>query len=143
MNLRSGRPRDEPEINFIPLIDVLLVILIFLMVTTTYQRIAELQITLPEASADPSKERPKEINVGIDAQGRYVIDRNVFTFTTVNAMADLLKRVAGDAKDPVVIINADAQATHQAVVHVMEAARAAGFVHITFATQASPNAPRK
>ena len=70
-----------------------------------------------------------------DAQGRYVIDRNVFTFTTVNAMADLLKRVAGDAKDPVVIINADAQATHQSVVHVMEAARQAGLLHITFATQ--------
>ena len=135
MNLRGTRTREDPEINFIPLIDVLLVILIFLMVTTTYQRIAELQITLPEASADPSKERPKEINVGIDAQGRYVIDRNVFTFTTVNAMADLLKRVAGDAKDPVVIINADAQATHQSVVHVMEAARQAGFLHITFATQ--------
>jgi len=135
MNLRGTRGRDDPEINFIPLIDVLLVILIFLMVTTTYQRIAELQITLPEASADPSKDRPKEVNVGIDAQGRYVIDKTVFTFTTVNAMADLLKRVAGDAKDPVVIINADAQATHQSVVHVMEAARQAGLLHITFATQ--------
>ena len=135
MNLRGMRGRDDPEINFIPLIDVLLVILIFLMVTTTYQRIAELQITLPEASADPAKARPKEINVGIDAQGRYVIDKNVFTFTTVNAMADMLRRVAGDAKDPVIIINADAQATHQSVVHVMEAARQAGFLHITFATQ--------
>ena len=135
MNLRGLRSRDEPEINFVPLIDVLLVILIFLMVTTTYQRVAELQITLPEASADPAKARPKEINVGIDAQGRYVIDKNVFTFTTVNAMADMLRRVAGDAKDPVIIINADAQATHQSVVHVMEAARQAGFLHITFATQ--------
>jgi len=135
MNLRGSRGRDDPEINFIPLIDVLLVILIFLMVTTTYQRVAELQITLPEASADPVKDRPKEVNVGIDAQGRYVVDRNVFTFSTVNALADTLKRAAGDAKDPVVIINADAQATHQAVVHVMEAARQAGFLHITFATQ--------
>jgi len=135
MNLRGARGRDDPEINFIPLIDVLLVILIFLMVTTTYQRVAELQITLPEASADPVKDRPKEVNVGIDAQGRYVVDRNVFAFSTVNALADTLKRAAGDAKDPVVIINADAQATHQAVVHVMEAARQAGFLHITFATQ--------
>jgi biopolymer transport protein ExbD len=138
MNLRGARGRDDPEINFIPLIDVLLVILIFLMVTTTYQRIAELQITLPEASADAAKDRPKEINVGIDAQGRYVIDRNVFSFTTVSAMADMLKKVAGDAKDPVVIINADAQATHQSVVHVMEAARQAGLLHITFATQSPP-----
>ena len=138
MNLRGTRGRDDPEINFIPLIDVLLVILIFLMVTTTYQRIAELQITLPEANADPAKDRPKEINVGIDAQGHYVVDKQVFTFTTVTAMADLLRRAAGDAKDPVVIINADAQATHQSVVHVMEAARQAGLLHITFATQATP-----
>lgn len=136
MNFRGSRPRDDPEINFIPLIDVLLVILIFLMVTTTYQRVAELQITLPEAEADTAKQRPKEINVGVDAQGRYVIDRNVVAFTSVTALADALRQVAGDAKDPVVVINADASATHQSVIHVMEAARAAGLVHITFATQA-------
>ena len=135
MNLRGSRRRDDPEINFIPLIDVLLVILIFLMVTTTYQRVAELQITLPEADADVAKQRPKEINVGIDSQGRYVLDRTVFTFTTVSALADMLKRAAGDAKDPVIIINADASATHQSVIHVMEAARQAGLVHLTFATQ--------
>ena len=135
MNLRGERSREAPEINFIPLIDVLLVILIFLMVTTTYQRVAELQITLPEADAEAVKQRPKEVNVGIDAQGRYVIDKNVFTFTTVGALGEMLKRAAGDAKDPVVIINADANATHQSVIHVMEAARQAGLVHITFATQ--------
>src|SRR5215468_964633 len=135
MNLRAGRGRDEPEINFIPLIDVLLVILIFLMVTTTYQRVAELQITLPEADAEQMKQRPKEINVGVDTQGRYVIDRNMITFTTVAALADALKAAAGDAKDPVVVVNADANATHQSVIHVMEAARQAGMIHITFATQ--------
>jgi biopolymer transport protein ExbD len=119
------------------LIDVLLVILIFLMVTTTYQRFAELQITLPEADADPSKERPREVNVGIDAQGRYVIDKTVFTWTNASALADELRRSAGQAKDPVIIISADASATHQSVVNVMEAARMAGLVHITFATQSS------
>src|SRR6186713_909161 len=136
MNLRGSRGRDDPEINFIPLIDVLLVILIFLMVTTTYQRVAELQITLPEAEADPAKQRPKEINIGIDAQGRYVVDKTIFTFSTVPALADVLRRAAGDAKEPVIIINADANATHQSVIHVMEAARQAGLIHITFATQA-------
>ena len=135
MNLRAGRGRDEPEINFIPLIDVLLVILIFLMVTTTYQRVAELQITLPEASGDPMQQRPKEINVGVDTQGRYVIDKKLIPFTTVTALADALRAAAGDAKEPVVIINADANATHQSVIHVMEAAREAGLIHITFATQ--------
>ena len=138
MNLRGTRGRDDPEINFIPLIDVLLVILIFLMVTTTYQRVAELQITLPEADAEQVKQRAKEINVGIDAQGRYVIDKTVFMFTTVAALADALKHAAGDDKEPVVIINADANATHQSVIHVMEAARIAGLIHITFATQSPP-----
>ena len=136
MNLRGLRPREDPEINFIPLIDVLLVILIFLMVTTTYQRYAELQITLPEADADAAKDRPKEINVGVDAQGRYVIEKTVFTWTNAAALADELRRAAGNAKDPVIVINADASATHQSVVNVMEAARQAGVVHITFATQA-------
>ncbi len=138
MNLRRTSTRDEPEINFIPLIDVLLVILIFLMVTTTYQRVAELQITLPEADAEQMKQRPKEINVGVDAQGRYVIDRNVFNYTSVSALTDALKAAAGDAKEPVVVINADANATHQSVIHVMEAARLAGYIHITFATQSPP-----
>ena len=138
MNFRPRAYREEPEINFIPLIDVLLVILIFLMVTTTYQRVAELQITLPEAEADPAKQRPKEINIGIDAQGRYVVDKTIFTFSTVPALADVLRRSAGDAKEPVIIINADANATHQSVVHVMEAARLANFLQITFATQNTP-----
>ena len=142
MNFRALRVREDPEINFIPLIDVLLVILIFLLVTTTYQRFAELQITLPEADADPSKERPREVNVGIDAQGRYVIDKTVFTWTNASALADELRRSAGQAKDPVIIISADASATHQSVVNVMEAARMAGLVHITFATQSSGGAKK-
>ena len=135
MDLRRNVHREEPEINFIPLIDVLLVILIFLMITTTYQRVTELKITLPEADAEQAKQRPREVNVGIDAQGRYVIDRNVFNFTSVGALAEMLRKSAGDAKEPVIVINADANATHQSVIHVMEAARAAGIVSITFATQ--------
>jgi biopolymer transport protein ExbD len=134
MNLKGNRAREDPEINFIPLIDVLLVILIFLMVTTTYQRIAELSITLPEANADPARERPREINIGREP---------AFTFTSVDALAGMLKGAAGDAKEPIVVINADAQATHQSVVHIMEAARAAGLTHITFATQASAAASAK
>src|SRR5258705_4963901 len=138
MNLRGVRTREDPEINFIPLIDVLLVILIFLMVTTTYQRISELQITLPEADADAARQRPREINVGVDSQGRYVLDKNVFAFTTANPLADMLRKAAGDAKDPVVIINADAQATHQSVLRIMEAARIAGLLHMTFARHSAP-----
>jgi biopolymer transport protein ExbD len=139
MNFRANRVREDPEINFIPLIDVLLVILIFLMVTTTYQRFAELQITLPEADAEQVKQRPREINVGIDANGRYVVNKTVFNFSGVPQIVEVLKSAAGDAKDPVIIINADANATHQSVVHVMEAARLAGILQITFATQNTAN----
>ena len=139
MNFRAARVREDPEINFIPLIDVLLVILIFLMVTTTYQRFAELLITLPEADAEQVKQRPREINIGIDANGRYVLNKAVFTFTSVAQIVDALKAAAGDAKDPVIIINADANATHQSVVHVMEAARLANILQITFATQKTAN----
>jgi biopolymer transport protein ExbD len=137
MNFRGMRVREDPEINFIPLIDVLLVILIFLMVTTTYQRVAELQITLPEADAEQQKQRPKEIMVGVDPQGNYEVDRKRLTASTVAALIEALKRSAGDAKDPVVIINADANATHQSVIRVMEAARTAGLTQITFATQSA------
>lgn len=143
MNLRGDRSRDDPEINFIPLIDVMLVILIFLMVTTTYQRIAELQIRLPQANADAAKQRSQEIDVGLDAQGHYSIQRGTpFTFTTIAAMSGMLRDAAGAGKDLVVVINADAQASHQSVVHVMEAARDAGLTHITFATQSSATTPR-
>ena len=139
MNFHGSKVREDPEINFIPLIDVLLVILIFLMVTTTYQRFAELQITLPEADAEQVKQRPREINVGIDANGKYVINKTMFTFSGVPAIVDALRAAAGDTKDPVIIINADANATHQSVVHVMEAARLANILQITFATQNSAN----
>jgi biopolymer transport protein ExbD len=135
MNLRGYRVRDEPEINFIPLIDVLLVILIFLMVSTTYQRIRELQIMLPEANAERAEVKPSEINVGVDAQGNYVINKQIFRFSTVEDFAAMLEAAAQDGKDPVVIINADAGASHQSVIRVMEAARLADMPRITFATR--------
>jgi biopolymer transport protein ExbD len=135
MNFRRGRFREDPEINFIPLIDVLLVILIFLMASTTYSKFTELKISLPEAEAEKQAIRPKEVNVGIDERGKYAINKQVFSFTTVAALAQTLKDAAGGAADPVVIINADAAAKHQDVVHVMEAARMANFPNITFATQ--------
>jgi len=137
MNFRRGSAREEPEINLIPMIDVLLVILIFLMVTTTFTRFAELQINLPTAEATKATERPNEVNVGVDAQGRYVVNRTPVAFRTPDMFAGELKRAAGSNPDPIVIINADAGATHQAVINVMEAARLAGMSRITFATQST------
>jgi biopolymer transport protein ExbD len=136
MRLHRGTPRDEPEINFIPLIDVLLVILIFLMVTTTYSRYAELQISLPTAEAERQPERMDQIDVAIDAQGNYSVDKKAVTLKGPAPLSQEMRRIGAAMKDPVVVISADARTPHQAVITVMEAARMAGYGKITFTTQA-------
>lgn len=143
MNFRPRQSREEPEINLIPLIDVLLVILIFLMITTTYSKFTELKITLPTAEAEKSLERPQEIIVSVSAQGVYSINKQVLETRDASSLALALRAVsdrAAGAKEPVVIINADAQAAHQAVVNVLEAARLAGLSQLTFATQKAAQA---
>lgn len=144
MNFRKGKSREEPEINLIPFIDVLLVILIFLMVTTTYSRFTELQITLPTADAEKAQEKPNQIDIGIDAQGRYKINNQAVSFLDTATLAEDLRRASaglaegstGAQAEPVVIINADRAATHQSVIDVLEAARLAGLAKVTFAAQA-------
>jgi biopolymer transport protein ExbD len=137
MDFRRGK-HDEPlEINLVPLIDVMMVILIFLMITTTYSKYTELQINLPTADAEKQLERPNEINVLVNAQGQYVINRSPTPFTSIEALSDVLRRAALDQKDPIIVISADANATHQSVVRVMEAARVAGLSQITFTTQSN------
>ncbi|MFA6922028.1 MAG: biopolymer transporter ExbD [Gallionella sp.] len=135
MNFQRGRAREEPEINLIPMIDVLLVILIFLMVTTSYAKYSELQINLPQAGGQAEASQAQPITVAIDSNAHYAINDNVINFTDVVAMAASLKTAAGTQTDPTIVINADAKTPHQAVINVMEAARQAGFGRITFATQ--------
>ena len=145
MNFRRGNQhRGDPEINLIPFIDVLLVILIFLMVTTTYSRFTELQINLPTAESQAVQQRPSEIHIGVDNQGRYKINQKPVAFMDVAGLAEDLKIAARDAatgagaeaqSDPIIIINADRATTHQSVIDVLEAARLAGLARITFATQ--------
>jgi biopolymer transport protein ExbD len=135
MRFRARAFREEPEINFIPLIDVLLVILIFLIVTTTYTRQSELQINLPTADSAKAPDRTDQIDIAIDATGNYVVNRTAVTYSTRDALAGELKRAAGETKDPVIVISADAQASHQSVIRVMEAAQFAGYGRITFAIQ--------
>ena len=137
MNFRLGTRKEELEINLIPLIDVLLVILIFLMVTTTYSRYSELQINLPTAEANKPEERPNQITVAVDSQGKYVVNKVPVPFRGPDGFAAELKRAGGAVADPMIIINADAAATHQSVINIMEAARIAGYSRITFTTQAS------
>ncbi|MCB2017818.1 MAG: biopolymer transporter ExbD [Hydrogenophaga sp.] len=136
MNFRPGS-RDEPEINLIPFIDILLVILIFLMLTTTYSKFTQLQVNLPVADAQAQREHPKEVVVSISSDGRYAINQALIEGGTVDALTRALMESSQDRREVVVIISADAAATHQSVINVMDAARRAGLVQITFATQQS------
>lgn len=142
MNFQRGRTREQPEINLIPMIDVLLVILIFLMVTTTYAQFSGLQINLPQASESQAGDKNSQlVNVSIDATEHYAINSQTIPFSNVDQLADDMRKAAGDAKNIVIVINADARTPHQAVVNVMEAARNAGFTSITFKTETPP--PKK
>jgi len=135
MNFRRGRSVGEPEINLIPLIDVLLVIIIFLMLTTTYARFSGLEINLPTADASKQPEPPNEVSVAVTASGQVLVNKTPLTATSVAAISEALQRAAGDAKEPLIVINADAKATHQSVIDVMQAAQTAGYPRISFATQ--------
>lgn len=141
MHFRHGS-REEPEINLIPFIDVLLVVLIFLMLSTTYSKFTEMQLRLPVADVDAQRDYPKEVIVAVSADGRYSINRTVLPDRSVETVTAALAAAAGGAKDNVVIISADASAAHQSVITVMEAARRAGLMQITFATQSAAQAGR-
>ena len=138
MKFQRGRRHEEPEINLIPMIDVLLVIIIFLMLTTTYSKFSGLEINLPTADANSQAEQPNEVSVAITASGQVLVDKVPLVAADVKAISEALRRAAGDRTDPVIVINADAKATHQSVVDIMQAAQTAGYPHISFATQA-PN----
>ena len=141
MNFRKARP-EEPEINLIPFIDVLLVVLIFLMLSTTYSRFTELQINLPAAEAEKLRERPAEVIVAVASDGRYSINRRAVDGRSVELLTTELVAAAAGRADTVVIISADAMAAHQAVVNVLDAARRAGLSRLTFAAQTAGATPR-
>ncbi len=134
MNFRRKRP-EEPEINLIPFIDVLLVVLIFLMLSTTYSKFTELQVTLPVANADKARDRPREIVVSVAADGRYAVNHKAVDGRSIDLLAAELAAVAAGSNDMMLIISADATTAHQSIVNVMDAARRVGLSHLTFATQ--------
>lgn len=134
MNFRKPRPED-PEINLIPFIDVLLVVLIFLMLSTTYSKFTELQVTLPSADAEASRDRPAEIIVAVAADGRYTVDHRPVEGRNVELLTAALRAAAETRKEPFLIISADAMSTHQSVINVLDAARRAGLTRMTFAAQ--------
>lgn len=134
MNFRS-RAHAEPEINLIPFIDVLLVVLIFLMLSTSYSKFTELQVRLPAADAEQLRDYPKEVIVSVSSDGRYMVNKNLVDGRGIGPLGAALTQAAKAGKDSVIVISADASATHQAVITVMEAARHQGLTQITFATQ--------
>ena len=142
MNFRP-RQREEPEINLIPFIDVLLVVLIFLMLSTTYSKFTELQLKLPVADTDTQRDYPKELLVTVSSEGAYGVNRVAVQGRSVEALSAALVDAAKAGKDSVVVITADASARHQAVITVMEAARRSGLSQITFATQSTAQAGKK
>ncbi len=138
----ARRHMEEPEINLIPFIDVLLVVLIFLMLSTTYSRFTELQINLPAAEAEKLRERPSEIIVAVASDGRYAVNRKAVDGRSVELLTAELTAAAAGRPDTVVIISADALTAHQAVINVLDAARRAGLSRLTFAAQTGAGAPR-
>lgn len=133
---------EEPEINLIPFIDVLLVVLIFLMLSTTYSKFTEMQLTLPVADTDAQRDYPKEVLVTVTSDGDYAVNKVPVSGRGLESLASAMLNEAKAGKESVVVISADASAKHQAVITVMEAARRSGLTQITFATQSSTTATK-
>ncbi|MEN9843342.1 MAG: biopolymer transporter ExbD [Pseudomonadota bacterium] len=143
MNFRTHPKEDEPDINLIPFIDVLLVVLIFLVLTTTYSKFTELQVRLPVANADQARNHPKEIMVSVTPDGRYAVAGRAVERTGVEDLTAALVQAAGSDKENIVVIHADAAATHQSVINIMDAARRASLPQLTFATQSQQSEGKK
>lgn len=135
MNFQRGRRQEEPEINLIPLIDVMLVLIIFLVLTTTFSKVSGLEINLPTGESAPSDAAPNEIVVAVSAAGDILVNRQPVGGKDVAAIAEALGRATPTGTDPVVVINADAKAEHQSVINAMQAAQRAGLPRVTFAVQ--------
>lgn len=136
MNFNRRSLDDEPEVNLIPLIDVLLVILIFLAATTSFTRYQQMELTLPQASAEALD--PEALTIAITQDGVFALNGQLLSVTTVEDIAAALATAAAGNKEAVLVINADAKATHESVVRAMEAARLAGIERVNFATQSPP-----
>jgi|TARA_B100000780_G_scaffold93030_1_gene64598 biopolymer transport protein ExbD len=135
MNFQKGKKNEEFEINFIPLIDVLLVIIIFLVVSTTFSRFSEIKINLPSANAQPAEKQDVVINITVSKDGKYAVNEEAIDAVNISGIAVILDKISNKQLDTPVIINADAKATHQSVINVMEASRQVGLTKITFTTK--------
>ena len=138
MNLQPKR-REDPDVNLTPLIDVVFLLLIFFMVSTTFERENEISLELPEASGKQVENQHAPVEITIDAKGRYFINKVEVVNTELETLMQAIKKAAGDEAKPRVLLSADKATQHQAVITAMDAARQLGFVNLTFATSAPAN----
>jgi len=137
MNLRPRR-REEPEVNLTPLIDVVFLLLVFFMVSTTFVKEAELDIVLPEASLESAQETPdRPLQIVVSANGNYYVNDRELVNNRPSTLESAIRRVIGDDREMPVTIRADANASHQSVVTVMDVAGRLGFSRIQVVTSES------
>jgi biopolymer transport protein ExbD len=138
MNLRP-RENKSPEVDITPLIDVVFLLLIFFMVSTTFDREAQILVELPEATGEEAIHEPKELDITIDAQGIFFVNQREVINTEVETLKRAISKAVGDQRGIPVIINADAKTPHQAVMTAMDAASQLGLNHMTFSAHRPPN----
>lgn len=134
------RRQEEVSVNLTPLIDVVFLLLIFFMVSTTFTRETHLEVNLPEASGDPGEASSKLLEVLIDAQGHYSINGQPLLNSSPDTLKQALRQSAGDERDRPLLITADGATPHQAVVTVMDVAGQLGFVQLSITTR-EPGSP--
>jgi biopolymer transport protein ExbD len=133
MNLQPG-DNDEPDVNLTPLIDVVFLLLIFFMVSTTFEHQSRIKIDLPEASAAPTSQEDESLEILIDAQGRYFIGDQQVVNTTAKTLKSAISKAVGEREGLAVTIRADAETPHQAVITALDVTSQLGLTHISLAT---------
>ena len=134
MNFKP-HPPEEVDLNITPLIDVVFLLLIFFMVSTTFDHESEVNITLPKASKEIAQAKPDAINIAIDGQSRIYINEKELLNSQISTIKEVLYDISADLKDAPIIISADEETPYQMVIKIMDAARQLGLVKITFATR--------
>ncbi len=132
--------KESPDINLTPLIDVVFLLLIFFMVSTTFNRDSELGIELPQASPEAKERSSDTVEVSVDAQGRYYVNGRRLVNTQLKTLKQAIAKAARDQEAPPILLSADAQTPHQAVIVVMDAVQQLGFSRLSFAAQVGTSA---